>query len=509
MPNSQRLSKTQQQGLKKLKLREKAIQATKVLAERIAARNDFLSFVQATMPDYQAGWHHRLMAEKLQQMATGTLRRLIISLPPRHGKSELASRRFPAWALGRNPNTKIIATSYGADLASSMNRDVQRIMDSSIYQQIFPKVRLNESNVRTESGIPLRNSSIFEIVGHSGAYRSAGVGGGITGLGGNILICDDPIKSRAEADSPVFRQKVWDWYTSTFYTRQEQDARILIIMTRWHTDDLAGMLIQKAAEDPSADQWEVVRLPAIAGHDLEPYDHRSPGEALWPEKYTIEKLNQMKASIDDYEWAALYDQSPRSSGGVEWPPEYFPNSIWFDEWPNVPMVLKVIGVDPSKGASASSGDYSAIVKMGMDAQGNIWCEAIMERLPAESLIDLVIETQDQFRADAIAFETNQFQELLAVGVRQKALQAGFPVPVVSVINNIAKTVRIRRLGPYLRQGQFRFKAKSKGTTIMIKQMQSFPNDAHDDGPDALEMGLRSMIEMYNGRKNSTARGLRA
>ena len=498
MSNLPESSKTPPQSLKKRRLRDLATNATKLLAARVTARNDFLSFVQATMPSYCASWHHRLIASKLQEMATGNLRRLIISIPPRHGKSELASRRFPAWVLGRNPDIKIIATSYGADLASAMNRDIQRIMGSPTYSSIFPKVRLNESNVRTKSGIPLRNSSIFEIVGHSGAYRSAGISGGITGLGGNILICDDPIKSRAEADSPVFRQKLWEWYTSTFYTRQEIDARILIIMTRWHTDDLIGMLLQKSAEDSDADQWEVIKLPAIAGPNLEPYDCRSQGEPLWPEKYSAEKLNQMRASVNDYEWAALYDQDPKGSGGVEWPTEYFGADIWFDEWPS-DLKLKTIGVDPSKGASAKSGDYGAIIRIGMDANGVMWVEAELERLPAEALIDTVIETQDQFRADVIAFEANQFQELLAAGVREKALASGFPVPVQSIINTVSKVVRIRRLGPYLRQKQFRFKANSKGTRLLVKQLADFPHGDYDDGPDAMEMALRSMVELHNGR----------
>lgn len=450
------------------------------------------------MPDFRINWHHKLIADKIHEMEFGDLRRLIISLPPRHGKSELASRRLPAWILGRHPEISFIATSYGADLSGLMNRDVQRIIDSPTYKTIFSRTRLNNTNVRMTSGNWLRNSDIFEIVDKGGSYRSAGVGGGITGMGGQWLICDDPFKARAEADSPVYRQRIWEWYTSTFYTRQEQDARILIIMTRWHTDDLAGRLIAKAAEDPTADQWDVIQLPAIAGQSPAPYDPRSPGEALWPGKYPLKKLLQMKASIDDYEWAALYDQDPQAAGGVEWPAEYFGADIWFDEWPS-DLKLRTIGVDPSKGTSAKSGDYGSIIRMGLDSNGVMWVEAELERLPAEALIDTVIEAQEHFRADVIAFEANQFQELLAVGVREKALQAGFPVPVQSIINTVSKVVRIRRLGPYLRQKHFRFKANSKGTRILVKQLADFPHGDYDDGPDAMEMALRSMIELHNGR----------
>lgn len=460
------------------------------------------------MPDYIPGWHHILLSETINEMIHGSLRRLIVSLPPRHGKSELISRRLPAYLLGIDPNLSIIASSYSADLASRNNRDVQRIIDGRAYKALFPDTRLNDSNSRTVAGSWLRNSDLFEVVGHRGVYRSAGVGGGITGMGGRWLIIDDPVKNREEADSATYRQATWDWYTSTFSTRQEADARILIVMTRWHSDDLVGRLIELSNNDNKADQWRVINLPAIAGDDRPEYDPRSPGDALWPEKFDLRELERMKASIGEYQWAALYQQTPRAGGGTEWPDSYFNRDIWFDYWPNT-INLRTIGVDPSKGRDGRHGDYSAIIKLGRDQNGILYVEADMARRNSEEIVDSVLETQASFKADAIAIEANQFQELLAVQVRQKALALGLPIPIMQIVNMVSKVIRIRRLGPYLSQGVVRFKANSAPTKLLINQLRDFPVSDHDDGPDALEMALRAMIELHNGKANSTVRRIKA
>lgn len=194
------------------------------LARRELTRRRFIDFIQYLSPAYQAGWVHRELAAALERFLDGVVNkrspRLMVFMPPRHGKSEQVSRYFPAWAFGRYPDLSMIAASYAADLIGRMNRDVQRIIDSPMYGQIFEGIGLSGKNVRTSAhGSFLRNSDMFEIVGHKGIYRSAGVGGGITGMGADILNIDDPVKDFQEAQSPTIRQAVWDWYTSTAYTR--------------------------------------------------------------------------------------------------------------------------------------------------------------------------------------------------------------------------------------------------------------------------------------------------
>lgn len=227
------------------------------------ARKGLSYFTLHTKPDYLLGWVHKEICDELdrflQDVADKKSPRLIITMPPRSGKSELVSRRFPAFALGRNPDLQIIATSYSSDLSQRFNRDVQRVIDDEKYFELFPKTKLNNSRVRTDSrGSYIRTSDLFEIVGHAGAYRSCGVGGGITGQGADILIIDDPIKDRAQAGSKTIRDSIWDWYTSTAYTRLSPGGGVIVMATRWHTDDLIGRLIQRMGE---GDTFRIVNYP--------------------------------------------------------------------------------------------------------------------------------------------------------------------------------------------------------------------------------------------------------
>ena len=271
------------------------------------ARRCLAAFVLRTCPGYRMGWAHEDICAALDAFLDDVLARrsprLMLCLPPRHGKSELASRRFPAFAFGRCPDLSVIATSYAADLAVRLNRDVQRIMDDPAYRAVFPGVR---------PGGAARNADLFEIAGRSGSYRAAGVGGGITGMGGDILIVDDPFKDRAEADSPVVRRRVWDWYTSTLYTRLSPGGGILLINTRWHTDDLAGRLLE-ARRAGRGDPWRVISLPALAEVD-EP--RRKAGEALHPERFSRERLARIKRALGTRDWEALYQQRPAPDGGA-------------------------------------------------------------------------------------------------------------------------------------------------------------------------------------------------
>lgn len=280
------------------------------------ARQNLADFTLYTYPTYLMGWFHKEVCEALDKFLEDVLAkkspRLILTAPPRHGKSELVSRRFPAFAFGRCPDLQIIATSYGADLAQRFNRDVQRIIDDDTYRTLFPETTLNGRNVRTDSrNAFIRTSDLFEIVNHKGAYRSCGVGGGITGTGADILIIDDPIKDRAEANSPTVRANVYDWYTSTAYTRLSPGGGVIVMNTRWHEADLTGQLLSKMQSE-EGDTWQVINYPAIAEHD-EP--HRKTGEPLHAERYPLDALNRIRAAVGERDWAALYQQHPVPDGG--------------------------------------------------------------------------------------------------------------------------------------------------------------------------------------------------
>lgn len=282
------------------------------------ARRHLLEFTTYTFPGYMVNWHHRVMCEYLERWVAGDITRLMIFMPPRSGKSELVSRRLPPWIFGKNPDASIITASYNMDLARRMNRDVQRIIDDEKYREVFPEVSLNNKNVATDRrGSYLRNADIFEIVGRHGVYKTAGIGTGITGMGGDYLIIDDPVKDRETAESKAFQEKTWDWYTSTFYTRRMTDeSRILLTLTRWTSKDLAGKLLALAEENDDADQWHVVSFPMIATDRLAADDPRKPGDPLWSERFSMESLTATRATMGSYDWAALMQQDPVASAGT-------------------------------------------------------------------------------------------------------------------------------------------------------------------------------------------------
>ena len=226
--------------------------------------------------------------------------------------SEIVSRSFPAYAFGLHPDMQIIATSYSADLTQRFSRDVQRKIDDPKYAEIFPETSLNSKNVKSTSfGSFIRTAELFEIVGHRGAYRAAGVGGGITGMGADILCIDDPVKDRRDANSATIREALWDWYTSTAYTRLSPGGGVIVMCTRWHMDDLVGRLLDRAASG-EGERWRVINYPAIAEHD-EP--HRKAGEALHPERYDLNALLRIQKQVGSRDWAALYQQHPVPDGG--------------------------------------------------------------------------------------------------------------------------------------------------------------------------------------------------
>lgn len=279
-------------------------------------RKELLGFTQLTKGDYHVNWHHRVLCQHLDRVLSGEIKKLMVFMPPQHGKSELVSRRFPAFAFGVNPDLRILSASYGHTLAAAMNRDVQRIIDSDEYRVIFPKTTLSGMRVRsTSEGAWLRNNDEFEIVGRKGYYRSTGVGGGLTGRAGDIAIIDDPFKDEKEASSATIRQSVWEWYSSTLLTRLSRDASIIIAMTRWNLDDLAGRLL---ATEP--DEWTVLAFPAIAEDPLHELDPRQPGEALYPEYLDIPRLMKRKRTTPASQWEALYQQRPIPKGGQQFRP---------------------------------------------------------------------------------------------------------------------------------------------------------------------------------------------
>jgi len=283
-----------------------------------SARSSFRKFISYVRPWFLFAWFHEEIASVLERWVNGDLTRVMIFLPVQHGKSETASRLLPAYILGKHPDAALVACSYGASLAEDMNRDVQLVMDSDEYRRVFPgSPLLGKGVAKKHRGSWKRSSKEFNVVGKRGVYRCAGVDGPITGKSMDFGIIDDVFKNRQEADSPVHRKHVWDWYTNVFKRRMRSDlGRILIVMTRWHEDDLAGRLLRMAKENRNAEQWHVVMYQGLCDREeASEHDPRQEGEALWPERFSREYLEKERAT-SAYMFSAIYQQKPSPPEGA-------------------------------------------------------------------------------------------------------------------------------------------------------------------------------------------------
>lgn len=276
---------------------------------KLEAPTSFSRFLGYSNPKYELEWFHKEIADHCQMLLEGKIKNLMVFMPPQHGKSEIISRNFPAFAFGQNPDLKIVGSSYSADLAEQFSRAIQRTIDSREYHEIFPDTYLNGSDGRYVKNC-IRNVDFFELVGHRGFYKAVGVGGALTGTPVDIAIIDDPVKDANEANSVTYRQRVWDWYNTVLTTRLHNHSRQLFIMTRWHEDDLAGRILKA---EPN--EWVVLSIPAICEQEHDGgKSERHIGDALWPSHHSIEKLLKQKARAPR-EFSALYQQHPTIEGG--------------------------------------------------------------------------------------------------------------------------------------------------------------------------------------------------
>jgi len=271
------------------------------------------------------------------------VRRLMISMPPRHGKSMFCSQYLPSWYLGTLPDHRVILSSYEASFAATWGRKSRNLLEEHGH---LLGVKVAESPSAADQ---------WDIAGHTGGMMTAGVGGAITGKGAHLAIVDDPIKNAEEASSQLIRDKIWEWWQSTLYTRLEPEGVVVVVMTRWHEDDLCGRLMNDILQ--GGERWRMLRLPAIGAN----------GKALWPERFSIERLQQIKRAVGDYHWEALYQQNPTPREG-----SFFKvGNLKFIDASEVPRdIMEVRGWDFA--ATANAGDYTAGPKLGLDLYGRVY-----------------------------------------------------------------------------------------------------------------------------------------
>jgi predicted phage terminase large subunit-like protein len=373
-------------------------------------------------------------------------------------------------------------------------------MISPEYQALFPESKLNDKNIATTAQSNyLRNSEVFEIVGHTGRYFCAGVGGGISGqpmLYGNI---DDALKGRQDAESKTVRDSIWNWYNGDFYTRQGKDARILITATRWNEEDLPGKLLKLQASDNRSDKWTVVSLPAIAEDPIAPYDPRQPGDPLWEDRYPLSHLEKVRA-MSEYDWASLYQQRPHNDAFSLFNTELMhliePQTVDLKK-------CKFYGaLDPSQGGS----DYAAIITVALTPEGNwlVWDCDLSYDAQSKSLLK-IIQKHQQFKYTSFVIESNSLghaksapgDSLFILELKKEQAKQRVAIPYVLEWHTKNKIDRIRSLQPYFANGTLAFRSDWVNVyPEFINQMRLVPDpSAHDDGPDVLEMAIDTLLKM--------------
>ncbi len=427
-----------------------------------------------------------LICQAMERVANGTLKRVLISVPPRHGKSSICSETFAPWYFGNNPKGRIILASYSSSLSDTFSRRARNTMQTQNYQDIF------------ETKLAEDSQSVKTWHTTDGGYMlSSGVGGAITGRGGDILILDDYFSNREDSESEVMSDKLWDWYTSTFYTRQQKDAAIVIIATRWAETDLIGRLLAEE-EAGHGDKWEKITLPAIA---VENERWRAKDEALWESTYPVQKLLQTKNVIGSRDFEALYQQNPLNEGGGHFKREYF---VKYDSDELRGKDLEIVTfIDPAISLKQSA-DYSAIVTIGRDKlTNNIYIlDVFHNRCEPDELVDTLFDIVKTWQPKKVGIEVVAYQKMLALEVRKQ----------MRLRNSFFQLEEVRPMGEkearILSTLQPRYSNHSiihYGTMcdVIESELLRFPDGAHDDAIDALAGAVHMLKTTAQGLVSNT------
>lgn len=387
-------------------------------------------------------------------------------MPPRHGKSELASRRFPAWCLGRHPEWEFIAASYNSDLAADFGREVRNIIASEEYGLVFP-------------GVALAADSQAANRWHTnaqGSYVAAGIGTAVTGRGARIFLIDDPVKDKEDADSTIVQKRAWDWYQSVAITRLTADGAMILIQTRWNVADLGGRILAATGKE-----WDVLALPAI----------REDGSALWPERYGLPQLEGIRNTIGTRNWSALYQQSPVPEGGGEfqrsWCRHYQKNDGG--------DCSRYILVDPA-GRKNSTSDYTSMWVVGLGSDGNYYVlDMLRDRLNLTERGDALFRLHRKWKPLEVRYERYGMMGDIE-HFTERMERENYRFHIVEVAGTVSKEARIRRLVPLFERGRVYLPMHHHYTdsdhitrdmvhTFIEEELLSFPAGAHDDMLDAL------------------------
>ena len=429
------------------------------------SKNNFLYFVKQMWPEFIAGAHHKIIADKLEGIATGELKRLIVNMPPRHTKSEFASYLFPAWMIGRKPKMKIIQATHTTELAVSFGRKVKNLLERDDYKEIFP-----DANLSADS----KASGRWDTKA-GGMYYAVGVGSNLAGRGGDLIVIDDPHSEQTAMSNSGF-EDAWEWYTGGPRQRLQPGGAIVLVQTRWSQKDMTGQLIKSMAKDPLADQWEVIELPAIM----------PSGSACWPEYWSLPDLESVKASIPPSKWNAQYQQNPTGEDNA-----IIPRS-WWKRWKkkNVPDLKYVIQSYDTAFTKRETSDYSAITTWGVFSPeeggppGLILLDSKKGRWDFPELKGIALEEYEYWDPDTVIVEA----KASGLPLTHELRNTGIPVVNFTPSKGNDKVSRVHSVSPLFEAGMV-WAPEETFADEMIEEVAAFPNGEYDDLVDSMTQAL--------------------
>jgi predicted phage terminase large subunit-like protein len=429
------------------------------------SKNNFLYFVKQMWPEFIAGAHHKIISDKLEGIATGKLKRLIVNMPPRHTKSEFASYLFPAWMIGRKPTMKIIQATHTTELAVSFGRKVKNLLERDDYKEIFP-----DANLSADS----KASGRWDTKA-GGMYYAVGVGSNLAGRGGDLIVIDDPHSEQTAMSNSGF-EDAWEWYTGGPRQRLQPGGAIVLVQTRWSQKDMTGQLIKSMAKDPLADQWEVIELPAIM----------PSGSACWPEYWSLPDLESVKASIPPSKWNAQYQQNPTGEDNA-----IIPRS-WWKRWKkkNVPDLKYVIQSYDTAFTKRETSDYSAITTWGVFSPeeggppGLILLDSKKGRWDFPELKGIALEEYEYWDPDTVIVEA----KASGLPLTHELRNTGIPVVNFTPSKGNDKVSRVHSVSPLFEAGMV-WAPEETFADEMIEEVAAFPNGEYDDLVDSMTQAL--------------------
>lgn len=469
-------------------------QAVVDLYKRELAQRNLKDFCQRMDPNYMAARHADALIHNLEALERRDIDRLMVFMPPRHSKTYHCSERFPAWFQGKSKGrAQIILTSYAAERAQDSSRKCRDLYVESTWPW------LGEITLKDDSTAVARWHT-----NKGGVLMAAGVGGGITGFGAHLLVIDDPLKDRAEAESPTRRQEIWDWYTDVAKTRLMPNAVQLLMMTRWHDDDLAGRILNA----PGAFRWTILSLPALA---IEPGPHdppdllgRQPGQALWPAFMNEAAIADMRETMSSASFSAMYQQNPVPAEGAIFKAEWFNNrydqSELYDKEGRAKQLLVIQSID-SAWKTGVKNDFSVIATWGYDGKDIYLLDVWRAKVEYWDLRRIVVETYNKFtpRPQVIYCEDTA-AGLALVG----ELKRSTSLPIVSVpVGNEKKEPRAERVTSLFETNRVRLPKDAPWLSAWIEEHLRFPSGSHDDQVDTTSIGLGKLLKVRQHQKDDS------